>query len=105
MNARSMHANEMTIERACALADEVTPAPAAAHAALVLLRDRAQTYCGRWSTLGYTVSLYVENAQQAVDEAARSRIFDRFVEDVSALLLGAVREDSAHEKMGKTDGA
>lgn len=100
-----MHANEMTIERAYALAEEVTPAPAAAHAALALLRDRAQTYGSRWRTLGYTVSLYVENAQQATDEIARSRIFDKFVEDVSALLLGAAREDREHERKDKTDGA
>lgn len=100
-----MHANNMTIERAYTLADEVTPAPAAAHAALVLLRERAQIYSGRWSTLGYTVSLYVETAQQAADENARSRIFGKFVEDVSALLLGAAREDRADEQKGKTDGA
>lgn len=100
-----MRTNDMSIEKAYALADEVTPAPATAHSALTLLRERAQTYGNRWRTLGYTVSLYVESAQQAVDENARSRIFDKFVEDVSALLLGAAREDRAHEPRDTTDGA
>ncbi|MFM2287707.1 MAG: hypothetical protein RL684_850 [Pseudomonadota bacterium] len=38
----SSDAHEMTVEKAYALADEVTPAPARAHAALLVMRARCK---------------------------------------------------------------